>query len=77
MKLFLTAFLQVFLVAANTYFIAKLFYPGVFIAGFMISFLWTGNVKKISFSGYKERLIYASGACLGGISGMFTSQYFY
>lgn len=77
MKLFLTAFMQVFLVSANTYFIAKLFYPGIVVAGFMISYLWTGNVKKISISGYKERFIYASGACFGGLSGVLLSMIFF
>ena len=38
MKLFLTAFMQVFLVSANTYFIAETFYPGIAIAGFGISY---------------------------------------
>ena len=74
MKLFLTAFMQVFLVAANTLFIARLFYPGIIIAGFGISWFWSGNVKKISLSGIKSRLIYSTGACLGGISGVFISQ---
>ena len=47
MKLFSTAFLQVFLVAANTLFIANLFYPGIVFAAFGISWFWSGNVKKV------------------------------
>ena len=74
MKLFLTAFMQVFLVSANTLFIARLFYPGIFIAGFGISWFWSGNVKKISLSGTKSRLTYSAGACLGGLSGVYLSQ---
>jgi len=76
MKLFLTAFLQVFLVAANTYFISKLFWPGIAIAGFGISFLWAGNVKKISIGSNIEKIIYASGAMVGGLSGVFISSLF-
>jgi hypothetical protein len=75
MKLFTTAFLQVFLVAANTYFIANLFYPGIAIAGFGISFLWSSNVKRISIGGMKDRLIYATGAMMGGLSGVLVSNF--
>jgi len=46
MKLFLTGFTQVFFVAINTYFLSKGFYLGVFICGFIISLIWSWNVKK-------------------------------
>ncbi len=39
LKLFITAFLQVFLVSANTYFIASKFWLGIGFAGF-------GNSKR-------------------------------
>ena len=74
MKLFITAFLQVFLVSANTLFIARVFYPGIIIAGFGISWLWSGNVKKVSFGNKKHRLIYSAGAMLGGLSGVLLSN---
>lgn len=74
LKLFLTAFLQVFLVSANTLFIANLFYPGIAIAGFGISWFWTGNVKKISLSGKKDRLTYSFGAMFGGLCGVLISN---
>jgi len=74
MKLFITAFLQVGLVSANTYFIAHKFFIGVAIAAFIISFLWSINVKKISISTIKERLIYSSGACIGGLTGVILSS---
>lgn len=73
-KLFCTAFLQVFLVSANTYFIANLFYPGIAVAGFGISFLWTVNVKRIAISKLTERLIYSFGTMAGGLSGVFVSK---
>lgn len=75
MRLFLTAFVQVFLVSANTYFISKLFWPGIAVAGFGISYLWTVNVKKISISKQKDRLLYSFGAMCGGLSGVFVSQF--
>lgn len=74
MKLFLTAFGQVFLVSANTFFISKLFLPGIAIAGFGISWLWTGNVKRVTFGGTRDRLIYSAGAMIGGIFGVLASK---
>ena len=70
-KLFITAFLQVFLVSANTYFISKTMYLGIAIAGFSISYLWTLNVQKISIASRKERIVYSTGAMLGGLSGVY------
>lgn len=74
MKLFLTAFLQVFFVSANTYFIATVNYAMVFVCGFAISWLWTSNVKKIAISTKYERFIYALGASLGGATGLLFSR---
>ena len=74
LKLFLTAFVQVFLVSANTYFISKTFWPGIAIAGFGISWLWTSNVKKISIGSKNDRFIYSTGAMIGGLAGVFLSK---
>lgn len=74
MKLFLTAFLQVFLVSANTLFIANVFYPGIVLAGFGISWFWSGNVKKVSIGNKKDRLVYSLGAMLGGLTGVLTAN---
>lgn len=74
--LFVTAFLQVFFVSANTYFIAKSYYIGVAIAGFMISFLWTSNIRKVAFGDMSDRLIYTTGAMIGGLVGLFISKQF-
>jgi len=76
MKLFIAAYLQVFLVAANTLFIARLFYPGIAVAAFAISFFWSYNVKRISIGTIPERLIYCCGAMLGGLSGVFIANLF-
>jgi len=73
-RLFLTAYLQVFLVSANTYFISHLAWLGIAVCGFGISYLWTLNVKKISASTTLERIIYATGAMLGGLSGVLISK---
>lgn len=69
-KLFATAYMQVFLVSANTYFISRVTWIGIAACGFGISYLWTINVKKIAISSFNQRLIYSSGAMCGGLSGV-------
>lgn len=73
-KLFITAFMQVFMVSANTYFISRLVWLGIAACGFGISYLWTMNVKRISASTLTERLAYASGAMCGGLLGVLVSK---
>lgn len=73
-KLFITAFIQVFLVSANTYFIANSFYAGIAVAGFGISWFWSSNVKSVAFGSKFHRLVYASGAMFGGITGVLISK---
>jgi hypothetical protein len=75
LKLFITGFIQVFFVAINTYFLSKSFFIGVFICGFMISFVWSWNVKKVAFGTMKDRLAYASGAGFGSLVGLIISKF--
>ena len=49
-KIFLTSFTQVGLVAINTLLIAKGYILGIFLASFTISMLWSYNVSKIALS---------------------------
>ena len=67
LKIFSTGFLQVFLVVINTYFISKSYLLGIIICGFLISFIWSHNVKKIAIGSEKERIIYSVGAMSGSI----------
>lgn len=67
MKLFVTGFSQVFFVVLNTYFISKQYIIGIIICSFLISFIWSFNVKKIAFGENKDRFIYSLGACFGSI----------
>lgn len=77
MKLFLTGFTQVFLVAMNTYLISKAMIIPVFIVGFLISFVWSFNVQKIAISGNQTRIIYSLGAASGAASGLLISLMFW
>jgi hypothetical protein len=73
LKLFITGFVQVFFVAINTYFLSKISYLGVFLCAFMISLIWSWNVKKVAFGTTSDRLIYALGAAFGSIVGLLIS----
>lgn len=68
--LFGTGWIQVFLVAANTWQIAHERYIGAMLVGFGISLVWSLNVKSIAFGGWRDRIAYASGAAVGTVSGL-------
>lgn len=69
-KIFFTSFLQIGLVAINTYLITKLIWVGIFIISFLISYLWALNVSKISVSTKEAKLVYALGAGCGAVVGL-------
>ena len=73
MQLFFTGFLQVLFVAINTYMIAHRYYICVFIFGFLISLIWTWNVKRVVFGTITDRLCFAFGAGVGALSGVIVS----
>ena len=70
LSIFLTGFIQVALVSAQTYMVARSIYQGVFIIGFLISLVWSVNVKKIAFGGWGDRLVYSTGAGVGAVVGL-------
>lgn len=72
--LFLTGFIQVYFVSVNTYFLAKELVVGVFFAAFMISIIWSLNVKRVAFGTTTDRIIYAFGAAFGSVSGLYSSK---
>jgi hypothetical protein len=75
--LFLTAWLQVFLVALNTYQVAQGKWLGALVVGFGISLVWTLNIKRIAFAGWKDRLVYSTGAMCGTGTGILAANLFY
>lgn len=76
-SLFCTAWLQVFLVAINTWQIANEKYVGALIVGFLISLVWTFNVKRAAFSTTADKLIYSLGASCGTGSGLWLANLLY
>ena len=75
LSLFSTGFIQVFFVAVNTYFIANELYFGVLIAAFMISLVWSFNVKKVAFGSTTDSVVYAFGATCGSLVGLWSSSF--
>lgn len=69
MSLFVSGFLQVFFVAINAYCIAHGFLWDMLASSWCISYLWSSNVRKIASGGYADRLVYATGAAVGCVSG--------
>ena len=76
-QLFFTGFAQVFLVTVQTYFISKAFVIGVLVGGFLISLVWSWNVKKIAFGTRLDRVVYSLGASVGAVSGLVLSTIIY
>lgn len=76
-SLFFTAWLQVFLVALNTWQIANGKLAGALVVGFGISLAWTFNIKRVAFGNWQERLVYSLGAMLGTASGLGLAQILY
>jgi len=83
-KLFSTGFVQVILVCLNTYQIANYIVTkslstliGILFVGFLISLIWTLNVKKVAFGSWVDRVTYASGASLGSVVGVLIGEIIY
>ena len=69
--LFATAFVQVLLVSLNTVLLAhKQIAPSIACA-FLISYVWTFNVKRAAFGSNIDKLIYSLGAACGSAVGIY------
>lgn len=75
-KLFLGALLQVSLVAMNVSCISKRYWIGMLISSWMLSFLWCYNVGRISISNTHNKVIYATGAMIGTVLGVYIVAFF-
>jgi hypothetical protein len=73
-SLLFRGWLQVFCVSVQTWFLAQNFYPGVAVGGFMISFVWTLNVRSMAIGGWSERIVYSTGAMAGALSGLWVGN---
>ncbi len=75
-KLFITGFIQVFLTAMNVVFITSKSVVPLIITGFLISLVWTINVKRIAFGTHSNRIVYATGAAIGTYIGYLAANYY-
>jgi hypothetical protein len=75
LNIFATSFLQVMFVSMNVVFISKDFLFCLLTTGFLISFIWTYNVKRVVFGDIYTRLIYSTGASIGTGAGYFLAKY--
>ena len=74
---FATGATQVSLVVSNTWQIANEKYIGAIIVGFLISLVWTFNVRAAAFGTIKQRLTYCAGAATGTALGLISTQLIY
>jgi len=75
-KALLTGWLQVALVAINTYQMANRHVAGALLVGFLISLVWTFNVRT-ALGNWPERLTYCTGAALGAGTGLLITHLIY
>ena len=71
--LFTQGCVYVGLQAANVVQLARHHYTEAFVVGFLISLLWSWNVKGVAARGGWGGVVYASGAAVGTVLGMFLS----
>lgn len=76
-RLVATGFLYAVLVSINTYQVAHAKWIGVAIVSFLLAFVWTINVRSVTFSSVKHRMLYALGASIGTLIGLFICQMLY
>lgn len=70
-KLYFTGLVQVALVSLNTVLLAS-GRTGLSIGvAFLISYVWTFNVKRAAFGSQGEKLIYSAGAASGAAVGLY------
>jgi len=77
LTLFSAAFCQVGLVAVNVYQISHRHFGGAFVVGFLISLLWSFNIKGVAFGDRTDRVVYCLGAACGTVMGMLLSILLY
>jgi len=70
-KLSLIGFIQLSFVAANTFFIAKINYPMIFVSAIFTNLLFSYAVKVLAFSCWKNKIAYSIGCSLGCVTGTY------
>lgn len=76
-RAFMFGWLQVALVALNTWQLSHRKVGGALVVGFLISLTWTFNVRNVAQSGWAVRIAYSTGAMAGTGTGMLISHLIY
>ena len=69
-SIFLSSLLQIFFVSVNTILISKEMVIQAGVCGFLLSLVWTFNIKRIGIASWGERISYCLGAGIGTSSGI-------
>ena len=77
LNIFSLAWLQVSLICLNTWQIANKQILGALVVGFLISLVWTFNVKRAAFGTLIDKLVYSFGACAGTATGLIAATLIY
>lgn len=69
-SIFFSSLLQIFFVSVNTILISKELIVQAGICGFLLSLVWTFNIRRIGLASWSERISYCLGAGLGTSGGI-------
>jgi len=68
--IFFSSLLQIFFVSVNTILISKEMVIQAGVCGFLLSLVWTFNIRRITIASWAERISYCLGAGIGTSSGI-------
>jgi hypothetical protein len=71
---FTLGFLQVMLVSAQIWQVSHENVTEIFLLGIALNLVWAWNVSRIAFAGWIDRFVYAVGAALGSVIGLYVSK---
>lgn len=69
-SIFFSSLLQIFFVSVNTILISKEMIIQAGVCGFLLSLVWTFNIRRIGLASWGERISYCLGAGLGTSGGI-------
>jgi len=69
-SIFFSSLLQIFFVSVNTILISREMLIQAGVCGFLLSLVWTFNIRRITIASWGERISYCLGAGIGTSSGI-------
>jgi len=74
---FLMAFLQMGFISSQMFHIAHANYKGAFFSSVLISCCWLFNVNAAIKPGWKDKVLYITGAALGTVASIYVNVWAY